>query len=114
MSFLKFPGFLRTLVGVIAVLLLASNAIANEQEEGGHNFPPVFELVNQDGVHVFLLGTAHVLPRGTPWISQEIVQSLEASELIVLEVDINGAFSPDIQAYVQEVGMYSDDRTLES
>lgn len=106
----------RSILNLGALLLaaaLTSGALAQEQTEG-RSYPPIFELVNPSGVHLYILGTVHILPSDTPWLSDNLIDALEASDLIVLEADANEAYLPHVQSYILEHARYTDGRTLQS
>ncbi len=104
------PGF----VAALALSLFMLSGAAAQHANSSGNFPPVFELTNEDGAQVFLLGTIHLLPKETPWLSGDIIDSLESSDLIVLEADLTAAYLPEVQAYTLEMGRYTDGQTLDS
>jgi len=70
-------------------------------------------LVRDGKSSIYLMGSMHVLKKEAYPLKAALEQAYQASDLLVLETDLDAAGTPEFQAQVLQLGTYQDGTALE-
>ncbi|NWH07087.1 MAG: TraB/GumN family protein [Alphaproteobacteria bacterium] len=76
--------------------------------------PAIWTIAKPNGRSITLFGSVHLLPGDKDWRTPALQEAFEGAEVIVLETDVAAAGGPEMQAYVQQVGINAPGTTLRS
>jgi hypothetical protein len=108
----RLPGKFKLNLLLFLLLLIASLPVRPLFGADAKQKSPLW-LLRSDKNTIYLMGSMHVLKKEAYPLKQALEDAYKASEVLVFETDLDAANSPDFQAKVLSLGIYSDGTTLE-
>jgi len=100
--------FLRTLAAFVAAFITVTGAWAADVPV---NAKPAFWTMEYQGNRLYLLGSVHLLPAETVWLTDEIRAARDKSEVFVFEAPLKDA-DVTMGSFVEKNGRLAGNKTL--
>jgi hypothetical protein len=100
--------FLKAVTAFVAAFIAVTGAWAADVPV---NAKPAFWTMEYQGNRLYLLGSVHLLPAETVWLTDEIRAARDKSEIFVFEAPLKDA-DVTMGSFVEKHGRLSGDRTL--